>query len=253
MRFSAAILLSLLAHAAVAALLVFYVECAPGPDALAQLDLTSVELSFADMEDDSAAAIPSLPSAAAEPEPERRPPEPERPPEVESPQKALPPDLEAMKLPDPEPAAAPMETPPPPEPPKQEHPPQEPEPQRPELEKPEPEKPKEMPRPAAAASSAPAAAPRQGRVDAPPSPRRNIRPDYPKGARQRGEQGDVLLEIVVSASGAVGDVRVASSSGFPELDEAAVRAVKAARFSPARRGGRPVSSSARITLTFRLK
>lgn len=250
MRFASAIFLSMLAHGLLAALLALYVACAPGPDTLAQLDLSSVELSFADVEDESAAASPSVASAPAEPEPEMRPPEPPRPPEVEPPPKEIPPDPEAMKIPEPAPEPPPMETPPPP-----------PEPdKKPELPKQEPDKPKteerpkERPRPTVAASApSPAAAPRQGRVDAPPSPRRNIKPDYPKGARQRGEHGDVTLEIVVSASGSVGDVRVASSSGYAELDEAAVKAVKSARFVPAKRGGRPVASPARITLTFRLK
>ena len=99
----------------------------------------------------------------------------------------------------------------------------------------------------------PAVAPRQARVDAPPSPRKSIKPDYPKGARQRGEQGDVTLELHVTASGTVGDVTVVSASGYPELDEAAVRAVRAARFTPAKRGRQSVASMARITLTFRLK
>ena len=240
MRVSAAILLSLLAHGLLAALLALYVECASGPDTLAQLDLSSVELSFADFEDDTAAASPSFASAPTEPVPETRPPEPPRPPEVEPPPKELPPDPEAMKIPEPEPEPPPMETPSPP----------------PERESPKKdwEKPKEQPRPAAAASvPAAAAAPRQGRVDAPPRPRRNIKPDYPKGARQRGEQGDVTLEIVVSESGCVDDVRVASSSGYSELDEAAVKAVKSARFTPAKRGRQAVSSTARITLTFKLK
>ena len=239
MRFSAAIFLSLLAHGILAALLAVYVEYAPAPDTLAQLDLSSVELSFADMEDESAAVSPSFASSPAEPTPEPPQPEPECPPEVEPPPKELPPEPEAMKIPDPEPEPRQMETPPPP--PKQE---------KPKAEEP----PKERPHPAAAASApTPAVAPRQGRVDAPPSPRKNIKPDYPKGARQRGEQGDVVLEIAVSASGRADDVRVASSSGYQELDDAAVKAVKAARFSPAKRNGRPVASTAKITLTFRLK
>ena len=38
-----------------------------------------------------------------------------------------------------------------------------------------------------------------------------------------------------------------------ELDVAAVRAVKAAEFTPAQSGGSPVESSARLKLVFRLK
>ena len=96
-------------------------------------------------------------------------------------------------------------------------------------------------------------APRQARLDAPPKPKRNIRPDYPKGARQRGEQGDVILEIRVNAEGTVDDVKVVTSSGFAELDEAAVKAARAAKFSPARSGHVPVASTARLKLQFKLK
>lgn len=234
MRFGVAIFLSILFHAALAAALAVYVEYAPAPDALAQLDLSSVELSFAETEDETAAVQPARASAPEEPVPEEPPPpEPERPPESEPP-KELPPDLEVLKLPEPAPERPPVETP--------------------VVETPKEEPRKEPPRPPVAASApAPAVAPRQARVDAPPRPRKSIKPDYPKGARLRGEQGDVQLEIEVTASGAVGEVKVVSSSGYPELDEAAVKAVKAAHFTPAKRGRQSVESTAKITLTFKLK
>lgn len=236
MRFGVAIFLSILFHAVLAAALAVYVDCAPAPDALAQLDLSSVDLSFAETEDETAAVQPTLASAPDEPVPEEPPPEPERPPESEPP-KELPPELDAPTLPEPQPERPPLETPKV-EPPKKEPPPKEEPPPRP---------------PVSTSAPASAVAPRQARVDAPPSPRKSIKPDYPKGARQRGEQGDVTLELHVTASGTVDDVTVVASSGYPELDEAAVRAVKAARFTPARRGRQSVASMARITLTFRLK
>ena len=233
MRFGVAIFLSILFHAALAAALAVYVEYAPAPDALAQLDLSSVELSFAETEDETAAVQPTLASTPEEPVPDEPPPEPERPPASEPP-KELQPDLEALKLPEPAPERPPVETP--------------------VVETPKEEPRKEPPRPPVAASApAPTVAPRQARVDAPPRPRKSIKPDYPKGARLRGEQGDVQLEIEVTASGAVGEVKVVTSSGYPELDEAAVKAVKAAHFTPAKRGRQPVSSTAKITLTFKLK
>lgn len=231
MRFGVAIFLSILFHAALAAALALYVEHARAPDVRAQLDLTSVELSFAETEDETAAVQPTLASAPDEPVPEEPPPpEPERPPEI-APPPELPPEPDAPKLPEPQPARPPLETPKV-APPKEEPPP------RP---------------PVLASAPAPAAAPRQARVDAPPRPRKSIKPDYPKGARLRGEQGDVQLEIEVTASGAVGEVKVVSSSGYQELDEAAVKAVKAAHFTPAKRGRQSVSSTAKITLTFKLK
>lgn len=93
----------------------------------------------------------------------------------------------------------------------------------------------------------------QARVDAPPRPQRAIRPEYPKGARQRGEQGNVILEIEIGADGACVAAKVAVSCGFAELDAAAVKAALAARFVPAKAGNSPVSSVARLTLSFRLK
>ncbi len=163
--------------------------------------------------------------------PEVEPPKPreENPPEAERAEDPLPPDPEAPKLAEPEPEHEKMETP--------------------EL-KPEPEKPKVEHPPA---EIAPAVAPKQAKIDAPPKPNKTIRPDYPKGARQRGEQGDVVLEIRVNAAGIVDRVDIVSPSGFPELDEAAVRAARAARFTPAKSGGSAVASTARLTLTFKLK
>ena len=225
MRLCAAIGISILIHGLVAAGLVAYLEYAPHPDVLATLDLSSVELSFAEEVRETAAVAP-VPAAAAE----RRPPKPkvdEPPPEAKL-EKPLPPDAGEVRFPEPKEDAR-LKT-------------------KDVKAKDERRETKD-----AKVVSAPVVAPRQARLDAPPKPKRNIRPDYPKGARQRGEQGDVILEIRVNAEGAVDHVKVAVSSGYAELDEAAVRAAKAAKFSPARSGHDPVASMARLKLQFKLK
>ena len=226
MRLLSSIVISLLIHGLIAAGLIAYLEYAPQPDVLATLDLSSVELSFAEQVEETAAVVPTLPSTEAE----RRPPKPkvdEPPPKVKL-EKPLPPDAGEVRFPEPREDAR-LKT--------------------------EDVKAKDARRETRdeKAASAPAVAPRQARLDAPPKPRRNIKPDYPKGARQRGEQGDVILEIRVNSKGTVDDVKVATSSGFAELDEAAVRAAKAAKFSPARSGRDPVASTARLKLSFKLK
>lgn len=196
--------------------IVAYMKYAPGPTAVATLDLSSVDLSFAEDEDETAAVSPTMPAM-----PEVEPPKPreEKPPEAERAEDPLPPDPTAPKLAEPEPEREQMETPniPPPAPP------------------------------------APAVAPKQAKIDAPPKPHKTIKPDYPKGARQRGEQGEVILEIRVNAAGIVDHVDIVSSCGFSELDEAAVRAARTARFTPAKSGGSPVASTARLKLDFKLK
>ena len=222
-----ALLLSLFFHGVIAVGLVAFLEYAPHPDVLATLDLSSVELSFAEEVQETAAVAP-MPAAA-----ERRPPKPkvdEPPPEAKQ-EKPLPPDAGEVRFPEPKEDAR-LKT--------------------------EDVVKKILPKDNSNTqtlkhSNTAPVAPRQARLDAPPKPRRNIRPDYPKGARQRGEQGDVVLEIRVNAEGAVDHVKVAVSSGFAELDEAAVRAAKAAKFSPARSGREPVASTARLKLSFKLK
>ena len=226
-RFLLAFAVSLAVHALAALALVVWFECGPGPETLATLDLSSVELSFAETVDESAPAAATQP-AEANPGPPK-PKAVEMPPLPEAPPKALPPDPSSMRSVEPKEARPEMRTP--------------------ELKDPE-KAPETSP---AAAPASPAAAPRQARVEAPPKPRKTIRPEYPKGARQRGEQGDVTLEIRVNAEGGVDGASVVRSSGFSDLDEAALKAVKAARFVAAKADGCPVPSVARLNLTFRLR
>jgi len=51
-------------------------------------------------------------------------------------------------------------------------------------------------------------------------------PPYPGIAVRNNYQGSVTVELAVDASGAVVSAKVAKSSGFPVLDEAAVKTVK---------------------------
>lgn len=57
---------------------------------------------------------------------------------------------------------------------------------------------------------------------------------YPTGSRRREEQGTVKVRICVDPAGRVTDTRVADTSGFPDLDDAALRAAAQFRFKPAR-------------------
>lgn len=89
-------------------------------------------------------------------------------------------------------------------------------------------------------------------VEVPPQPRAAFRPVYPRGCRQRREEGVVTLSIAVTAEGKVEHVKVVQSSGFPELDQAALAAAKRAGFSPAVREGRPVPGTVQVPIVFRL-
>jgi periplasmic protein TonB len=66
------------------------------------------------------------------------------------------------------------------------------------------------------------------------------KPEYPPVSRRLGEEGVVVLQVLVDPSGRASDVKVAQSSGFPRLDQAAVEWTKANyRFSPGTVDGKP--------------
>ena len=121
---------------------------------------------------------------------------------------------------------------------------------------PTPPEPQPEPVPAQEADPAPQTvmAPEQrgAEVNVRPDYLRNPPPIYPRTARERSEEGTVLVEVEVLASGRCGGIRVLASSGHVALDEAAVRAVRQWVFRPARRFNQPVPFVVEIPITFRL-
>ena len=81
----------------------------------------------------------------------------------------------------------------------------------------------------------------------------NAPPAYPKAARQRGMQGQVVLLVEVSAEGRVSGLRVKTGSGFDILDRAAVEAVRNWRFVPARRGAVAEAATVEVPIRFDLQ
>jgi protein TonB len=82
---------------------------------------------------------------------------------------------------------------------------------------------------------------------------RNPPPRYPLTARRAGEQGTVTLRVLVTPDGVASRVGVEKSSGSPHLDAAALEAVKAWRFTPARQGAKSVESWMLVPILFRLE
>ena len=81
---------------------------------------------------------------------------------------------------------------------------------------------------------------------------REVAPDYTDQARRAGLEGEVLLEMVVTAEGLVTDVRVLRRLGSG-LDERAIAAVQQWKFSPALRHGVPVAVLVEVAVEFRLR
>lgn len=77
-------------------------------------------------------------------------------------------------------------------------------------------------------------------------------PVYPLLARERGWEGTVVLHIELLANGTMGEVKVAESSGYPILDNAARDAVQQWRHLPTKRNGVAVTERATLPVRFRL-
>jgi protein TonB len=122
---------------------------------------------------------------------------------------------------------------------------------------PAPAAPAAAPSPVAAASEA-AAAPAAPSVPAMPKTVSGVeyiqapQPEYPPLAKRNGEQGKVMLRVLVNERGRPERVEIAQSSGSPRLDEAARQAAMRALFKPHLEDGRAIAVFAMVPINFSL-
>lgn len=225
---------------------------------------------------------PPAPSAQPEPMPEPTPssePEPVTPEQPElvaqaqptlEPSTQAPPEPEAQAEPEPQPSAQ-IPSEPRPEPAIQPEP--TPEPRVPPSPEPSPE-PTAQPEPTIPAPPEPTARPQPEPPSAatqdnaantttsrqpsaadwtPAQVLHNPEPRYPRQARRRGLQGEVVLEVQILANGQPGDIDIVAGSGHALLDQAALAALRGWRFQPARQGGRAVSATLHVPVRFELR
>jgi protein TonB len=102
----------------------------------------------------------------------------------------------------------------------------------------------------AAVAAAPAAGPRT--LSSGVEYLRAPQPLYPSLSKRMGEQGQVLLRVLVNEQGLPDQVVVLTSSGSARLDEAARQAALHALFKPHIEDGRPVAVFVIVPLNFRL-
>lgn len=120
------------------------------------------------------------------------------------------------------------------------------------------------PLPPIAAPVAPAAAPVVAAAPppAPPPPPRvewpssdadylqNPKPSYPAISRRLGEQGRVVVRVLIGIDGSAQKAEIATSSGFDRLDQAALSTVQRWRYVPGKRGGVPEAMWFNVPLQF---
>lgn len=75
--------------------------------------------------------------------------------------------------------------------------------------------------------------------------------NYPPLLREAGIGGTVLVSLWIDDSGVVMRQEMTQSSGYPALDQAAVKVAGMMEFSPARNDGKPVPVMVQIPISFR--
>lgn len=80
----------------------------------------------------------------------------------------------------------------------------------------------------------------------------NPEPDYPSLSKRFGEEGRVILRVLVNPEGQPEQVEIRQSSGHVRLDQAALGTVRRWRFTPARRGAERLAAWVLVPLSFQL-
>ena len=96
--------------------------------------------------------------------------------------------------------------------------------------------------PVAAAPAAPPAPPAPPKIELPSSDAaylNNPKPSYPAISKRMGEQGKVVLRVLIGTDGTPQKVEINKSSGYERLDRQAQEAVMRWRFVPGKRNGVP--------------
>lgn len=79
------------------------------------------------------------------------------------------------------------------------------------------------------------------------------KPAYPASERRAGHEGNVILHIYVNELGKVTQAEVEKSSGFPALDDAAIKEVlRSWRLEPGTKDGKPEAMWHSISIKFSL-
>lgn len=76
--------------------------------------------------------------------------------------------------------------------------------------------------------------------------------DYPRESIPAREMGTTQVQYLVRVDGTVGNAIIATSSGSPRLDQAAIDIVTRWRYKPATENGRPVPAWLDANVVFRL-
>jgi protein TonB len=109
---------------------------------------------------------------------------------------------------------------------------------------------------AAMPAPAPVAAPAPAKVELPSTDAdylQNPKPAYPPMSKRLGEQGRILVRVLIGVDGTAKEAQLKQSSGFDRLDQAALDTVRKWRYVPGKRGGVPEAMWFTVPINFVLE
>jgi protein TonB len=81
---------------------------------------------------------------------------------------------------------------------------------------------------------------------------KNCKAEYPKASLMNEEQGDVKMAFLVAADGGVVESKLEKSSGFKNLDKAALKALSACKFKPGTKDGAVAQTWTKVDYSWKL-
>ena len=80
-----------------------------------------------------------------------------------------------------------------------------------------------------------------------------FKPSYPSRCKRQGHEGTTVLEVTILSKGKCGNIEIIKSAGCESLDKAAIKALKRAKYIPAKRLGIPFTTTKKIAFNFKLE
>lgn len=81
---------------------------------------------------------------------------------------------------------------------------------------------------------------------------KNCKAEYPKASLLNEEQGTVSMSFLVSADGSVVESKLDKTSGFKNLDKAALKSISACKFKPGTKDGKPEQTWTKVDYAWKL-
>ena len=81
---------------------------------------------------------------------------------------------------------------------------------------------------------------------------KNCKAEYPKASLMNEEQGAVGMAFLVGSDGTVLDSKVEKTSGFKNLDKAAIKSLSACKFKPGTKDGAPAQTWTKVEYVWKL-